>query len=58
MSKIGIGYAILFVLTVPALWLLAAVLDRTWPSNSERRGKKSTQAWQSPVARVTALART
>jgi len=35
--KIDIVYAILFVLTVPALWLLAAVLDRTWPSNSERR---------------------
>jgi hypothetical protein len=37
MSKTDIVYAILFVLTVPALWVLAAALDRMWPSNYERR---------------------
>jgi len=28
-------YGVLFVLTFPALWLVAAYWDRTWPTTSE-----------------------
>jgi hypothetical protein len=37
MSKIDILYAVLFVGLFLALWGLAWLLDRVWPSNYERQ---------------------
>jgi hypothetical protein len=34
-------YVLLFIAVFPALWLLAAYLDRVWPSDMNRRVRKA-----------------
>jgi hypothetical protein len=39
MSKLDTLYVILSIALLPSLWLLAAILDRAWPSNADRQAK-------------------
>jgi hypothetical protein len=44
MSKLDTLYVILSIALLPSLWLLAAILDRVWPSNVERQEKARKRA--------------
>ena len=40
MSRFEVLYTVLFIGFFPALWLLAACLDRIWPTTSELDAKR------------------
>jgi hypothetical protein len=47
-----IAYLILFIAVFPALWLLAAYLDRVWPSDLNRAIRKASQRKEDQEQRV------
>ena len=43
MSRFEVLYTVLFIGFFPALWLLAAWLDRIWPTTSELDAKRERE---------------